>query len=233
MITKTQTKKADFDFTEGETILIDKDYGLTSFTVVNRIRRIVGVKKVGHAGTLDPAATGLLIICTGRKTKEIYRFQDLEKTYTGTISLGKTTASMDVETEFISEHPVDGIETEDLDEARKSFLGKTFQLPPMHSALKHKGKALYKYARKGIDVKRFPREINISKFEFGNIELPDVAFEIKCSKGTYVRVIAHDFGEKLKCGAYLKNLRRTAIGDHKVEDAFTLKEFEQKFGSTS
>lgn len=227
MITKTTNDFSGCNFETGEVILIDKDKGLTSFSVVHKVRKAVQVKKVGHAGTLDPAATGLLIICTGKKTKEIYKYQDSEKTYTGIISLGKSTPSMDAETEFSEEKSLDGIGDDEIEKVRKSFLGKIEQMPPMYSALKHKGKSLYKYARKGVEIERAAREVTISKFEITEAELPDIHFEIVCSKGTYIRVIADDFGNKLGCGAYLKSLRRTAIGEYKVEDAFEINEFRK------
>ena len=227
MITKTTSDFSGCNFETGEVILIDKDKGLTSFSVVHKVRKAVQVKKVGHAGTLDPEATGLLIICTGKKTKEIYKYQDSEKTYTGIISLGKSTASMDAETEFSEEKSLNGIGNDEIEKVRKSFLGKIEQMPPMYSAIKHKGKSLYKYARKGVEIERAAREVTISKFEITKTDLPDIHFEIVCSKGTYIRVIADDFGNKLGCGAYLKSLRRTAIGEYKVEDAFEINEFRK------
>lgn len=216
-------KCADFD--KGEVILIDKSLYKSSFNVIYKIRKATGVKKAGHAGTLDPRATGLLIICTGKKTKEISLFQDSPKTYTGVITLGKTTLSMDSETDFVEEKGIDGIREEDILLARDSFLGEIFQTPPMYSAVKFKGKSLYKYARKGINLKREPRKITVTGFEITKIDLPEVHFEIKCSKGTYIRVIAHDFGQKLGCGGYLSSLRRTKIGEFDVKDAFTIDEF--------
>lgn len=227
MITKTTNDFSGLDFHNGEVILIDKAKGLTSFSIVHKVRKAVKVKKVGHAGTLDPEATGLLIICTGKKTKEIYKYQDFDKTYTGIISLGKSTPSMDAETEFSEEKSLKGIGNDEIEEVRKSFLGNIKQMPPMYSAIKHKGKSLYEYARKGVEIKREPREVTISKFEVTKTDLPDLHFEIVCSKGTYIRVIADDFGKKLGCGAYLKSLRRTAIGDYKVEDAFEINEFRK------
>lgn len=227
MITKKTNDFSGSNFETGEVILIDKTKGLTSFSVVHKIRKAVKVKKVGHAGTLDPEATGLLIICTGKKTKEIYKYQDFDKTYTGIISLGKSSPSMDAETDFTEEKSIEGIGNEEIEEVRKSFLGKIQQMPPMYSAIKHKGKSLYEYARKGLEIKRECREVTISKFEITKIDLPDIHFEIVCSKGTYIRVIADDFGKKLGCGAYLKNLRRTAIGEYKVEDAFEINEFRK------
>lgn len=232
MISKVTNDLAAADFQIGEVLLIDKDSGISSFGIVRKLRKILGVKKIGHAGTLDPRATGLMILCTGKKTKEISNYQDQFKVYSGAITLGKRTPSMDAETEFTEEKDFSYITDADIEKVRKTFLGKIKQLPPMYSALKHKGKALYKYARKGQDVKRELREVEIYDFKINKIELPDVSFELKCSKGTYIRVIADDFGQKLGCGAYLKKLRREAIGQYNVKDAFTLTEFENAINST-
>lgn len=220
---------SEINFSAGEVILIDKLEGFTSFNVVNRLRRLVKVKKVGHAGTLDPLATGLLIVCTGKKTKEIYKYQDLPKIYTGIISIGKRTSSMDSETEFTEENDISGVTSEQIEDTRKSFVGEIEQLPPMYSAIKHNGKSLYHYARKGKVVTREARKVEVHEFKITEVNLPDIHFEIKCSKGTYIRVIADDFGQKLGCGAYLKKLRRTAIGEHNVETAFTVKQFIEFF----
>jgi len=230
MITReTINNLTEIDFEKGEVILIDKPLKKSSFNAVYKIRKAAGVKKVGHAGTLDPFATGLLILCTGKKTKQITEFQDLPKTYTGTIYLGKTTSSMDSETEVIEEKNIDEITSEKIFETRNSFLGKIFQFPPMYSAIKFKGKNLYQYARKGIEIKREAREIEIYDFKINEINLPEIHFEISCSKGTYIRVIANDFGEKLGCGAFLSSLRRTKIGNYNVENALMPEEFEKAF----
>ncbi len=229
MITKKTQPTPQIDFQTGQAILIDKPLGRTSFRVVHQIRKAVKVKKVGHAGTLDPGATGLLIICTGKMTKSISEFQNLTKTYSGIITLGKKSASMDLETEAVEIKPVENITEEKIIEARDKFLGKIKQTPPMYSALKVKGKRLYKYARKGETVEREPREINIYEFKINKIELPDVHFEIKCSKGTYIRVIANDFGEALGCGGLLGKLRREGIGEYDVNEALTVEEFIKKF----
>jgi tRNA pseudouridine55 synthase len=201
--------------------------------VVHVIRKITGAKKVGHAGTLDPLATGLLILCTGKKTKEITKFQDGEKTYTGTITLGKKTPSMDLETDVIEEKPFEGIKKADIEEVRNSFLGEILQIPPMYSALKVGGKTLYNLARKGKTVKREPRKVNISKFLINKIDLPDIHFEIRCSKGTYIRVIANDLGENLGTGGVLSSLRRTKIGEYEVNNALSVESFELKWKKTS
>ncbi len=225
MITKATTDFSKLDFQTGEVILVDKPYGWTSFKVIYKIRKAIDVKKVGHAGTLDPLATGLLIICTGKKTKEITSYQGLEKTYTGTILLGKSSPSMDLETEISSEKPVDNISEEDIMKVRNAFLGKILQVPPMYSAVKLNGKNLYKLARKGKSIERTPREVSVSKFDIKEINLPEVHFEIKCSKGTYIRAIADDFGGKLGCGGLLSSLRRTHIGPYSVKDAFNVDNF--------
>lgn len=229
MITKETSDFSGADFETGEIIFIDKPSGWTSFKVVHVIRKITGAKKVGHAGTLDPLATGLLILCTGKKTKEITKFQNGEKTYSGIITLGKKTPSMDLETEIIEEKSVKGIIKEDIEEVRNSFLGEILQIPPMYSALKVGGKTLYNLARKGKTVERDPRRVNVSKFLIEKIDIPDIYFEIVCSKGTYIRVIANDLGEKLGTGGVLSSLRRTKIGEFEVKNALTVESFEQKW----
>ncbi len=227
MITKETADFSKLDFQAGENILIDKPIGWTSFKVVHKIRRAINVKKVGHAGTLDPLATGLLIICTGKKTKEITQFQDLEKTYTGKIILGKTSPSMDMETD-ITETDFSGITVDQILKVRDSFVGKIMQIPPMFSAVKVKGKSLYKIARKGKEIAREPREVEVHKFEIKKISLPEIEFEIVCSKGTYIRSIANDLGEKLGCGGVLGSLRRTAIGNYSIDNALDVDEFTEK-----
>ncbi len=179
-----------------------------------------------------PMATGLLIVCTGKKTKEIFKYQNLEKTYTGEITLGKTSPSMDLETEITEEKLLEGITEELIKSVRNQFLGNILQIPPMYSAIKHKGKSLYKLARKGKTIERQPREVNVSKFEITNVSLPKISFEIVCSKGTYIRVIANDLGEKLGCGGLLSSLRRIKIGPYNVNDAFTVEDFAEKMKQT-
>lgn len=225
MITRETINSPELDFLTGETILIDKPLNWTSFKVVHKIRKAISVKKVGHAGTLDPLATGLLIVCTGKKTKEVTNFQDLEKTYTGTITLGKSSPSMDLETEVAGFKELTGIDEIKIQSAKDMFVGKIKQKPPMYSALKVGGKTLYKMARKGKTVERNEREVTVSKFEIKEIKLPDISFEIRCSKGTYIRVIANDLGEYLGCGGLLSSLRRTNIGDYSVTDALSVEEF--------
>lgn len=231
MISKATNDFSNFDFTNGEVILIDKDLHASSFNVVYKLRKITGIKKIGHAGTLDPLATGLLIICTGKKTKEISHFQDLKKVYSGKIILGKRTVSMDAETDVIEEHDTSDITLEKIISVKEAFVGKIEQTPPMYSAVKHKGKSLYKYARKGVEIERNSRSVEIYDFEISNYVNPEIHFRISCSKGTYIRAIANDLGDKLGCGGYLKELRREAIGQYNVDVAFTIKEFEKEFNS--
>lgn len=210
---------------EGHIFIIDKPLDWTSFQVVNKIRynicKSYGIKKlkVGHAGTLDPKATGVLVVCTGRMTKRINEFMAERKTYTGTIKLGATTESYDTEKPenefFATEH----IHPELIHETTKQFMGTISQHPPIHSAVKKGGKRLYELARAGEEVITTPREVEIYLFKIKNIEIPFVSFEVECSKGTYIRSLAHDFGKALKSGAYLTELRRTVSGDFKVENA--------------
>lgn len=225
MIKKGTIDLSDCNFSSGEIILLDKPLNWTSFDVVGKVRRAVGVKKVGHAGTLDPMATGLLIVCTGKKTKDILSYQNLEKTYTGTILLGKKSKSMDLETELYGNEDISSISNEEIMSIREKFIGNIKQVPPMFSAIKFKGKSLYKIARKGKSIDLEPREVTVSKFEILEINMPYVKFAIKCSKGTYIRSIANDFGEALGCGGVLSSLRRTAIGNYSVDDALNITDF--------
>lgn len=225
MIKKGTTKLNDCDFFLGEVILVDKPLNWTSFDVVGKIRRAIGVSKVGHAGTLDPMATGLLIVCTGKKTKEVLSFQDLEKTYTGTILLGKKSKSMDLETELIGDADISSITNEEILSVREKFIGKIMQIPPMYSAIKFKGKSLYDIARKGKSIDLKPREVTVYKFDILEINKPYVKFEVRCSKGTYIRSIANDFGEALGCGGVLHSLRRSAIGNYSVDEALSISDF--------
>lgn len=225
MIKKGTNNLSGCDFQSGEILLMDKPLDWTSFDVANKIRNAVNVKKVGHAGTLDPKATGLLIICTGMKTKEIVSFQDLDKTYTGSILLGKRSKSMDLETELFGDADIASIKDEDIFRTRDKFIGTILQVPPMFSAIKHKGKSLYNIARKGKQINLPPREVRISRFDIIEINRPYVNFQIICSKGTYIRAIANDLGEALGCGGVLSSLRRTAIGDYSADDALAVDEF--------
>lgn len=229
IITNLTLDLSDADFSEGEIILVDKPSGPTSFQVVSKIRKITGVKKVGHSGTLDPKASGLMIVCTGKKTKEMDRFINLNKTYSGIIRLGLSSPSMDTETEY-SEIPLpNDLDEKNILEVRDSFLGEIEQTPPMYSAVKVGGKKLYNLARKGKTINREPRKIFIEKFEISKIDLPDIHFTITCSKGTYIRVIADDFGKKLNTGGILLELRRTGIGEFRVDEALTISSFSKQF----
>ncbi|NUN10674.1 MAG: tRNA pseudouridine(55) synthase TruB [Ignavibacteriaceae bacterium] len=227
MIAKNRKEKTEFNFLKGEALLIDKPLNWSSFKVVHELRKIIGVKKIGHAGTLDPRATGLLILCTGKMTKSIDGYQGMPKVYTGDFMLGKRTKTMDTESEPYEEKSVSHLTPDLIINATKKFTGRILQVPPMYSAVNHQGSKLYQLAKKGEHVERKPREIEITEFTITEINLPIVKFRIACSKGTYIRVIAEDYGLELGCGAYLHSLRRTAIGEYKVDDAFTMSEFKQ------
>ena len=220
------------DFKAGEVILIDKEITWTSFDVVNSIRYFLrkqyGIKKikVGHAGTLDPLATGLVIVCTGKKTKEIESYQAQEKEYTGSFYIGKTTPSFDLETEPDHHFPTDHISAELISETAKKFTGTIEQEPPVFSAVKIDGKKAYEYARKNEDVKMRKRQVEIFDFDITGVSMPEVFFRVRCSKGTYIRSLANDFGKALGSGAYLASLRRTAIGGYRAEDAYKVDEFK-------
>jgi len=222
------------DLQKGEVFLLDKPLGWTSFNVVSSIRyqmkKITGLKrnKVGHAGTLDPLATGLLIICTGKATKQIEKYQAQEKEYTGSFFLGATTPCFDKEKEEDHIFPTDHITEEMIHETTQAFLGVQEQVPPVFSAIKIKGKRAYDYARQDEEVVIKPKTIEIKEFEITNIRMPEVDFRVVCSKGTYIRSFARDFGLKLNSGAYLTALRRTKIGDFSVDDALTPDEFKAK-----
>ncbi|HEY0653400.1 MAG TPA: tRNA pseudouridine(55) synthase TruB [Chryseosolibacter sp.] len=209
---------------EGRVLLINKPYDWTSFDVVNKLRYRLKIKKIGHAGTLDPLATGLLIICTGRMTKQIESFMGLEKEYTGTFVIGQTTPSFDLETEVSEPKEISHISLAQLTEAAKSLTGKISQLPPLHSAIKVGGKRAYKFARQGKEVELQPRPVEILAFNIVDFKGPEVAFRIVCSKGTYIRSIARDFGEALGVGAYLSHLCRTRIGPYLLSDAISIDE---------
>lgn len=230
MIITRQTKDPqNLDYLSGQVILIDKPVNWTSFDVVSKIRKLIKVKKVGHAGTLDPLATGLLIVCTGKNTKVISDYQEKRKKYTGIITLGKSSPSMDLATDVTEKILSDNLTQDKIIEVRNKFLGKILQVPPMYSAVKHKGKALYKFARAGKEVEREPKQVEVFSFEILKIDLPDIHFEIVCSKGTYIRTIANDFGNELNCGGILSLLRRTEIGEYKVDDAYEMNEFSSMF----
>ncbi len=213
-------------FEEGKVLLINKPLHWTSFDAVRKIRNLVRIKKVGHAGTLDPLATGLLIICTGKFTRKINEYQSQEKEYTGSITLGAVTPTYDLESEPQDFKNFDIITNELLNETTKKFIGEIDQVPPIHSAIKQQGKPVYLAARKGHDVKLEPRKITIKEFEITKVELPIVFFKVVCTTGTYIRSLANDFGEALGSGAYLSSLCRTRIGEFSLEDAMMIDEFE-------
>lgn len=225
------------NYKDGQILLIDKPLQWTSFQVVNKlrwgIRKNFGIKKikVGHAGTLDPLATGLLLICTGKFTKRIQEFQEQVKEYTGTILLGATTPSYDLETEIDQSFSIDHISEETIYKTTSLFIGEIEQYPPIFSALKKDGKRLYEYARQGEAVEISSRKITIHEFEITRVKLPEVDFKVVCSKGTYIRSLAHDFGKALDSGAHLTVLRRTKIGSFSVEDATTIESFENQLHS--
>jgi len=214
------------DFAEGQLLLVDKPYNWTSFDVVGKLRNAFKPLKlkVGHAGTLDPLATGLLIICTGKMTKQIDTFQAQEKEYTGTMVLGETTPSYDMETEADQKFDISNITEEQIKAACKQFIGDIQQYPPAHSAIKIDGERLYEKARRGEDVKLRLRNVTISEFEITGITLPGINFRVVCSKGTYIRSLVNDFGKALNNGAYLSNLRRTRSGGYRVDDAYEVME---------
>lgn len=219
------------DFAAGSTILVDKPFEWTSFDVVNKLRwhlrKKIGVKKlkVGHAGTLDPLATGLLVLCIGKHTKKINDFIQDEKEYTGTILLGKTTPSFDLETEYDREYPIEHITDEILQEVADSFIGEQDQVPPIFSAKQVDGKRAYEHARKGREIELKPNRINIKAFEIDSTNFPEVKFRVVCSKGTYIRSLANDFGNRLDSGGTLIELRRTRSGGFNIEDAKSVEEW--------
>ena len=227
-----------FHFEEGEVFLIDKPLDWTSFDAVNLIRAVIkryhGIRKikVGHAGTLDPLATGLLIICTGRMTKQIDNFQAQEKVYTGTLLLGQTTPTFDMESEPDAFYPTDGITLDMMEEARKQFIGEILQRPPKFSAIKINGKRAFDYARSDKEIEMKERLVTIKDFKLDYTEFPKINFEVKCSKGTYIRSLANDFGKELGNGACLISLRRTKIGDFSVENARDIFELKKEIQIT-
>lgn len=212
------------DFENGEILLIDKPLNWTSFDVVHRVRDLFHVKKVGHAGTLDPKATGLLILCTGKKTKSIDGFTGQEKEYEGIMQLGATTASFDSETPEQNAKDFLSVTEEQIQNVFRGFIGPHLQTPPMYSAVKYGGKPLYKYARRGRTMERQSREIVIAKFDLVKMDLPFIHFRVACSKGTYIRAMVDECGSKLGCGAYLKELRRTRIGTLSLQQALHMED---------
>lgn len=222
------------DFTEGKVLLIDKPLTWSSFQAVNKLKYVLKRKfnlskrfKIGHAGTLDPLATGLLIICTGKFTKKINEIQTQEKEYTGTILLGATTPSYDLETEVDQTFPTEHITEAVLQETLQQFTGEILQKPPVFSAIKKDGKRLYEHARAGEEVEIEARKTTVYEFELTRIAMPEVDFRVKCSKGTYIRSLAYDYGKALQSGGHLTALRRTKIGEYSVEDAISPEDFEK------
>jgi tRNA pseudouridine55 synthase len=227
------------DYLEGQILLIDKPLKWSSFQAVNKLKYILKRKynlpkkfKIGHAGTLDPLATGLLIVCTGKFTKRITDIQAQAKEYTGTITVGATTPSYDLETEVDATFPTEHITSELIQETVKQFLGEINQKPPVFSAIKKDGKRLYEHARAGEEVEIAFRKTTIHEFEITRIDLPEIDFRVKCSKGTYIRSLAFDFGKALNSGAHLSVLRRTKIGDFSVENGIMPEEFEQQLNQS-
>ncbi|MGX5819465.1 tRNA pseudouridine(55) synthase TruB [Chitinophaga lutea] len=216
------------NFQEGAVLLINKPLTWTSFDVVRKIRNTTKAK-IGHAGTLDPLATGLLICCTGKMTKKIDEYQAQEKEYTGTFTLGSVTPTYDLESEPQDHQPVPPLSQEELQAYANRFLGPQQQLPPIHSAIKQNGKPIYHLARKGVEVKVEPRQIHILEYEITKVELPLVYFRVVCSKGTYIRTLAHDFGAAVGCGAHLSSLCRTRIGEFRLDDAVEVSDFIEQY----
>ncbi|PZR26178.1 MAG: tRNA pseudouridine(55) synthase TruB [Citrobacter freundii] len=215
-------------FSDGRVLLINKPLRWTSFDAVRKIRNLIRIKKVGHAGTLDPLATGLLIVCTGKFTKKINEYMAKEKEYTGSFTLGAVTPTYDLESDPVNFLPLDDITEEKIRAATAGFTGEIMQVPPAHSAIKIDGKRVYELARKGVEVKIDPRKVTIHEFEITKIEMPVVEFRVVCSTGTYIRSLANDFGAALGCGGYLSSLCRTRIGEFKLEDAITPAELEEE-----
>lgn len=215
----------------GQVLLIDKPLNWTSFDIVRKIRSLIKIKKVGHAGTLDPLATGLLIVCTGNFTKKINEYMGMQKEYTGTFTLGATTPTYDLESEPAEIKDISRITADDIHAATLPFTGSIQQTPPIHSAIKQDGKPVYLLARKGVDVVLEARTITIHDFVIEKIELPLVYFKVVCSTGTYIRSLANDYGKQLGCGAYLSSLRRTRIGDFSVDDAMQIEAFAKQVRS--
>ena len=227
------------DYLEGQILLIDKPLKWSSFQAVNKLKYILKRKynlpkkfKIGHAGTLDPLATGLLIVCTGKFTKRITDIQAQAKEYTGTITFGATTPSYDLETEVDATFPTEHVTSELIQDTVKQFLGEIYQKPPVFSAIKKDGKRLYEHARAGEEVEIPARKTSIHEFEITKINLPEIEFRVVCSKGTYIRSLSYDFGKALNSGAYLSVLRRTKIGNYSVENGIKPENFEQQLNQS-
>lgn len=215
-------------FAEGKVLLIDKPLEWTSFDIVRKLRTLIKVSKIGHAGTLDPLASGLLIVCTGKFTKSINEYMGMEKEYTGSFTIGATTPTYDLESALENITSIQNITTEQIHAATNQFTGPIMQVPPIFSAIKQGGKPVYKLARRGEDVVLEARPVTISAFEITRIELPKLYFRVVCSTGTYIRSLAHDYGRALGVGAYLSGLRRTRIGNLLVEDAVSIQQLEEQ-----
>jgi tRNA pseudouridine55 synthase len=215
-----------FPYSEGKVLLIDKPLHWTSFDIVRKMRNLIQIKKIGHAGTLDPLATGLLIVCTGKFTKKINEYMAKEKEYTGHITLGAVTPTYDLESKPEQMKEYSFLTPELIHAATVPFTGTIDQFPPIYSAIKKEGVALYELARRGIEVQPEARKINIYHFEITNISLPVLSFKVVCSTGTYIRSLANDFGAALGCGGYLSSLRRTRIGEFEVSEALSMEQFE-------
>ncbi len=231
-VKKERTERIPIDpaiqlpYAEGKVLLIDKPLHWTSFDVVRKMRGILQIKKIGHAGTLDPLATGLLIVCTGKFTKKINEYMSQEKEYTGYITLGAVTPTYDLESLPVDEKEYSFLTDEMIHAATAQFTGTIDQFPPIYSAIKKDGVALYELARRGVEVELAARKITIHQFEITNIELPVLSFTVVCSTGTYIRSLANDFGAALGCGGYLSSLRRTRIGSFETTDAMSMEQFE-------
>ena len=208
-------------------LLVDKPQGITSHDVVAKMRRVFRIKKIGHAGTLDPMATGLLLILVGKATKASQYLMSLDKEYTGTIKLGEVTDSQDADGEIVMTKPVPEFAEKDVAKVMQTFLGDQYQTPPMYSAKKINGQKLYKLAREGKVVPREPRVIHISRYEITKFSLPDISFIVRSSKGAYIRTLAHDLGDRLDCGGHLSSLRRTAVGQFRVEESNTVEAIQE------
>ncbi|MGL4347135.1 MAG: tRNA pseudouridine(55) synthase TruB [Chitinophagaceae bacterium] len=221
-----------FNFSEGEILLINKPYGWTSFYVIRQLRKICNIKKIGHSGTLDPLATGLLLLCTGKFTKKLNQFIGFDKEYIAEITLGATTSTYDLESEPQHHTSYDHLTTLQIEEVLQGFVGNIQQLPPMYSAIKKDGEPLYKSARQGIKIQVEPRNIRIDSIRILDISLPKIKVLVYCSSGTYIRSLAFDIGAKLGVGGYLSNLERTKIGDFFIQNAWNINELEEAIKRT-
>ncbi len=226
---RTKVRSKVFNFAEGEILNIYKPAGITSFRVVHVIRNLVGVKKVGHAGTLDPFADGVLLVCTGKATKKVSQLMNLQKEYIGNIKLGIETDTDDRTGKIINSHSVPELTLQEIEKNCQQFIGEIPQIPPMYSAKKIGGKRLYKIARQGQVVERRPAIVTIHSIDILDFHLPEITMKVTCSKGTYIRSLARDIGIQIGCGAYLHGLTRTKIGEHRIEDSITLERFKAHF----